>query len=174
MLLDASELTEFKRLLESSFEIGKYLLSEETEKALMLTNNVSYGNWVSMTSEFLSAEEASVLNKDGIKETKNFSELFTLIAEPKKEVRDGAAKAIDAILAKHSKVAEIELNSVLEYKKVKEYGIKLGKFIEWGVSPRASINFFIASKANAFLNGRRFVIPQDIKETAKESPKDET
>ena len=120
VLLDASELTEFKRLLESSFEIGKYLLSEETEKALMLTNNVSYGNWVSMTSEFLSAEEASVLNKDGIKETKNFSELFTLIAEPKKEVRDGAAKAIDAILAKHSKVAEIELNSVLEYKKVKD------------------------------------------------------
>ncbi len=119
-LLSAPELTEFKRLLETSFETGKYLLSEETEKALVLINNVSYGNWVNMISEFLSAEEAFVPNKDGIKEIKNFSELFTLIAEPKKEIRDGAAKAINDILAKHSKTAEIELNSVLEYKKIKD------------------------------------------------------
>ncbi len=46
------------------------------------------------------------------------------------------------------------------------YNISLGKFIDFGASPRASINFFIASKANAFLNGRTFVIPQDIKDVA--------
>jgi oligoendopeptidase F len=120
ILLSAPELSEYKRLLESCFETGKYLLSEETEKALMLTNNVSYGNWVQMVSEFLSTEEAEVLNKKGEKETKNFSELFTLIAEPKKEIRDIAASAINKILEKHAKSAEAELNSVLEYKKVKD------------------------------------------------------
>lgn len=37
------------------------------------------------------------------------------------------------------------------------------QYITCGVSPRASIALVIASKANAFLEGRSYVIPQDIK-----------
>jgi len=39
-----------------------------------------------------------------------------------------------------------------------------GKYIEWGGSPRASIGLFIASKAWALLNGRNYVVPQDVKD----------
>ena len=41
-----------------------------------------------------------------------------------------------------------------------------GRFIQFGASPRASINLNLASKACAFLNKRNFVLPEDIKEMA--------
>lgn len=41
-----------------------------------------------------------------------------------------------------------------------------GKYIEWGGSPRASIGLFIASKAWALMQGRNYVIPQDVKSIA--------
>jgi len=47
-----------------------------------------------------------------------------------------------------------------------KYKLKLGRFIAWGASPRASIGLFIASKANALLNGKSFVTPQHIKDVA--------
>ena len=40
------------------------------------------------------------------------------------------------------------------------------KYAAWGASPRASINLYLASKANALLNNRSFVIPQDVKDVA--------
>jgi len=48
-------------------------------------------------------------------------------------------------------------------RKPKEYGISLGKYVEWGGSPRASINMFIASKTEALLNKNYYVTPQYIK-----------
>jgi MoxR-like ATPase len=61
--------------------------------------------------------------------------------------------------------------------KVKEYIVRIvektrkkdfphGRFIEWGGSPRASIGLFIASKAWALMDGRNYVIPQDVKDIA--------
>jgi MoxR-like ATPase len=40
----------------------------------------------------------------------------------------------------------------------------VNKYVEWGASPRASINLYIAARANALLSNRAFVIPQDVKE----------
>lgn len=48
----------------------------------------------------------------------------------------------------------------------KDYNIELGKYVQWGGSPRASIGLFIAAKANALLQGKNFVTPQHIKEVA--------
>ena len=48
----------------------------------------------------------------------------------------------------------------------KEYNIEMGKYIQYGASPRASIGLYIASKANAFMQGSSFVTPQHIKEIA--------
>lgn len=45
----------------------------------------------------------------------------------------------------------------------KEYGLEIGRFIQYGVSPRASIFWTMASKAHALLQQRGFVIPEDIK-----------
>lgn len=47
-----------------------------------------------------------------------------------------------------------------------DYGIKLGKYIEWGASPRASIGLYIASKAEALMHGKTFVVPQFVKNVA--------
>jgi len=43
---------------------------------------------------------------------------------------------------------------------------KENKYLSYGVSPRWSISLVKASKAVAFLNGRDFVIPEDVKEVA--------
>jgi MoxR-like ATPase len=48
----------------------------------------------------------------------------------------------------------------------KSAGVELGKYIEYGASPRASIGLYIASKSNALLRGRSFVTPQDVKDVA--------
>ncbi len=47
-----------------------------------------------------------------------------------------------------------------------DYSIKYGKYIDWGASPRASIAIYIASKANAFLQGRDYVIPEDVRDVS--------
>src|SRR5690606_31679285 len=47
----------------------------------------------------------------------------------------------------------------LEYK-INEYA----GYIQFGASPRASINLNLASKAMAYMDGRDFVLPEDIKE----------
>jgi MoxR-like ATPase len=50
-----------------------------------------------------------------------------------------------------------------------EYGLKSeAKYIQFGVSPRASINLNLAAKAVAYLDGRDFVLPEDIKEIAED------
>ncbi|NAW50216.1 AAA domain-containing protein [Elizabethkingia argentiflava] len=44
----------------------------------------------------------------------------------------------------------------------------LKNYITYGASPRASINLAIASRALAFIRGRAFVIPEDVKEISKD------
>ena len=46
------------------------------------------------------------------------------------------------------------------------YELDLKNIIEFGASPRASIWLIKAAKANAMINGRGYVIPEDIKEIA--------
>ncbi|MBU3912486.1 MAG: MoxR family ATPase [Nanoarchaeota archaeon] len=40
------------------------------------------------------------------------------------------------------------------------------KYISYGGSPRASISLYIASKAEALMNGRKYVLPSDVKTVA--------
>jgi MoxR-like ATPase len=45
----------------------------------------------------------------------------------------------------------------------KSYNIDIGNLIQYGASPRATIYLTIAAKAYAFLQGRGYVTPQDVK-----------
>jgi MoxR-like ATPase len=45
-------------------------------------------------------------------------------------------------------------------------GPDLAKFLQFGASPRATINLTLAAKAWAFLQGRDHVTPQDVKDIA--------
>jgi MoxR-like ATPase len=59
------------------------------------------------------------------------------------------------------------VNLIIATRKPEEYGLnKLKTFIEFGASPRATIALNLASKALAFLNGRDYVLPEDIKNIA--------
>ena len=49
-----------------------------------------------------------------------------------------------------------------------DYEASLKNLIMAGASPRATINFAKAARANAFLHGRAFVTPADVKELAPE------
>lgn len=48
----------------------------------------------------------------------------------------------------------------------KEYHLDIARFIQYGISPRASIFWTMAAKAHALMNQRAFVIPDDIKMVA--------
>jgi MoxR-like ATPase len=50
-----------------------------------------------------------------------------------------------------------------------QYGLKdEAKYIQFGVSPRASINLNLAAKAVAYMDKRDYVLPEDIKEIAED------
>jgi len=52
-------------------------------------------------------------------------------------------------------------------RKPKEYGLdRVAMYVQFGASPRASINMNLAAKAVAYMDGRDFVLPEDIKEIA--------
>jgi len=48
-----------------------------------------------------------------------------------------------------------------------EYNLKISKYIEYGVSPRAGIYLLLSAKAMAFLRKRDFVMPEDVKRIFK-------
>ena len=64
------------------------------------------------------------------------------------------------------KISDYIVRIVDATRRPEKYNIKLGKYIEWGASPRASIGLYIASKAEALLQGKTFVVPQFIKNIA--------
>ena len=65
------------------------------------------------------------------------------------------------------KVKGYVLDLVFATRKPEDYRLpKLKSLIQYGASPRASISLILASKAYAFLNGRGFVTPEDVKSVA--------
>ena len=114
------QLNKYKHFLENLFDEAKYLLTEDQEKIINLKGPMSYSNWVKMTSSLLSKEEMIILAEDGKKSKKNFSEILGLIDNQKKEIRDSAAKAFNKIQEKYVEIAEHEINSILQDKKIED------------------------------------------------------
>ena len=61
------------------------------------------------------------------------------------------------------KIEDYIVDIVQATRKPSEYGLAIEHLILYGASPRATIYLTLASKANAFLEGRGFVTPQDVK-----------
>jgi MoxR-like ATPase len=61
------------------------------------------------------------------------------------------------------KIKNYILDIVFATREPKAFGLDLENYIEYGASPRASIALVIASKAHAFIRGRGYVTPQDVK-----------
>lgn len=63
------------------------------------------------------------------------------------------------------KIERYILDIVFATRFPQNYGLReLSNLIQYGASPRASVNLAIAGKANAFLHRRGFVIPEDIRQ----------
>ena len=61
------------------------------------------------------------------------------------------------------KIKDYIVNIVFATRDPKAFKLEIGPYIRYGASPRASIFLTLASKAYAFLKGRGFVTPQDVK-----------
>jgi MoxR-like ATPase len=61
------------------------------------------------------------------------------------------------------KVKDYIVDLVCATRDPEHYKMPLKEFIQLGASPRATINLTLAAKAYAFLKGRGYVTPQDVK-----------
>ena len=123
--LDSVKLKPYRNYLKGIFDSARYFLSEKEEKILSMKGAVSSGNWVAMLDEFLSSETRKVLvqnskTKKLVTKEQNFSELMNLVRDKNKKVSKTAIAAVKDILNKHSRVAEKEINSFLENKKIND------------------------------------------------------
>lgn len=82
---------------------------------------------------------------------------------------------VDEILSARELVREIHIDDrlinyivdiVFATRESKQYQLDLSSLIQVGASPRSTISLMFASKALAFLNGRGYVTPHDIKSIA--------
>jgi MoxR-like ATPase len=71
-------------------------------------------------------------------------------------------QVVDSIYV-DEKIKQYVTDIVFATRKPQEYKLELAHLIEYGCSPRASINLILAAKAHAFINGEGYISPDDIK-----------
>ena len=94
-------------------------------------------------------------------------------SEPRLEV-DAVVIAQQIAVARHvvneifidDKVKDYIVDLVRATREPQAYGIDLNGYVQCGASPRATIYLTLASRAAAFLQGRGYVTPQDVKDMA--------
>jgi MoxR-like ATPase len=74
-----------------------------------------------------------------------------------------AARALVDQIYIDDKIKEYVVNLVFATREPAAYKLDLAPLIEYGASPRATLYLTLAAKAHAFLQGRGYVTPQDVK-----------
>ena len=64
------------------------------------------------------------------------------------------------------KIKDYILHIVFATREPERYQLELGDYLRYGASPRATIYLTIGARAHAFLQGRGYVTPQDVKSIA--------
>ena len=92
------------------------------------------------------------------------SEEINTVVTPEKVMQ--AREIVDEIYI-DDKIKDYIVDIVFATREPKKYGLEgLENMIQFGASPRATKALTLASKAHAFLQGRGYVVPQDIKDIA--------
>ena len=130
---------------------GTYPLPEAQVDRFMLKLSVDYP-----TRE----EERQILDRMATTEKR-------LKSEPIVKPADilAARRLVDAIYI-DDKVKEYVIDLVFATREPATFKLDLAQFIQYGASPRATLNLTLAAKAHAFLQGRGYVTPQDVKSIA--------
>lgn len=127
---------------------GTYPLPEAQIDRFMLKLNVTYPN---KNEEKEIMERMAVVGK-----TPKVEPVIT--PEEILKVRD----VINEIYI-DDKIKDYIVDIVLATRDPKTYKLEISQYIQYGASPRASIYLNIAAKAHAFVQGRGYVTPQDVK-----------
>jgi len=77
-----------------------------------------------------------------------------------------AAKAVMRTIHMEEKLLDYIVRLTAATRTPDAFGLSIGAMISYGASPRASIWLGMAARAHAFLNGRGYVTPQDVKSMA--------
>jgi len=74
----------------------------------------------------------------------------------------GARRRVDQVYL-DDKIRRYIVDLVFATREPDKHGLDIGRYIDFGASPRASIYLALAAKAYAVLQGRDYVVPQDVK-----------
>ena len=127
---------------------GTYPLPEAQVDRFMLKLKIVYPN---------RQEELQILDRMAF--TEKLIEVEPVVS-PQDILR--ARTVVDEIYI-DDKVKEYIVDIVFATREPKKYGLDIEQYIEWGASPRATLYLTVVSKAYAFLRGRGYVTPQDVK-----------
>lgn len=79
------------------------------------------------------------------------------------EAISDARKSVNEVYV-DPKIRDYIVDIILATRDPKAFKLELAQYIQFGASPRATISLTLAAKAWALMQGRSYVIPQDIKE----------
>ncbi len=77
-----------------------------------------------------------------------------------------AARSVIDRIHVDERIRDYVVDLVVTTRDASKSGLHFGELVEFGASPRASIALILVAKARAFLDGRGYVVPQDIKDAA--------
>lgn len=132
---------------------GTYPLPEAQVDRFMLKCVVSYPDF---------EQERTILRQNISGEKHEVKKIITLekIFEARELVKE---------IYMDEKIESYILNVIFATRYPEKYNMpNLKPYILFGSSPRGSISMALAAKANAFLNQRGFVVPEDVKSVAKD------
>jgi MoxR-like ATPase len=127
---------------------GTYPLPEAQIDRFMLKLNITYPS---------KTEEREILERMALTNTNKKINAIISPADIKR-----LRSVVDQIYI-DDKIKDYIVDLVFASREPQKYNLDLDEFIEYGASPRATIYLTIASKAYAFLKGRGYVTPQDVK-----------
>jgi len=127
---------------------GTYPLPEAQVDRFMLKLEIAYPN---------KKEEKQIMDRMAVT---NYDLRVEPVVNPAEILE--ARRVVDEIYI-DDKVKDYILDVVFATRHPENYNLDIGDYIQYGASPRATIYLNVAAKAYAFIQGRGYVTPQDVK-----------
>jgi MoxR-like ATPase len=132
---------------------GTYPLPEAQVDRFMLKVKITYPN---------QAEEREIVRR-------NLTGMFSAVQKVVTIDEILRARQVVSRVYMDEKIEQYILDIVFATRNPEKYGLpRLKNMIEYGGSPRASINLALAAKAYAFLKRRGYVIPEDVRQICQD------
>lgn len=116
--LNSKLLRNYKHFLETLFRVSPYILSEREEHVFNLLSKTSLSNWISMVEQLLDKQNFKVKDEKSKYVEINYNQISKYLDSKEQGVREYAAKQFNKVNSRYLEIAEFEINSVLEQKKI--------------------------------------------------------